>query len=90
MSIFDKIAKELGLPKPKLPPRIPRLIGGGDDEESGLPDPEVIKGVIEKAIEELRDAKEIPKDLIGRLKEADEDFRDADRAFRSGRVRRGQ
>ena len=77
MSVLDDILRSIGLTGPKkgrtiLPP---------------LPDPGEIREGLEKVVEGISEAKGIPKGLMKRVKEADEDFRDIDKSLRGTKVR---
>ena len=51
-----------------------------------LPNLGEIKEKLEEVVGGISDLKNVPKDLIGKLVEADEDFRGADKALRSTRL----
>jgi len=74
MGILDNILRELGLP------------GMGRSKKKSksltLPDPEEVKEGVEKVVDSLSKIKDIPKAIMDRAVEAEEDFREADRAFR--------
>jgi len=52
-----------------------------------FPDPSEIKEGVETIVESITNLKDLPKSLIGKISEADEDFRNADKTFRSTRIR---
>ena len=79
MGLLNNILRELGLTKSR----------GTRRGTSGLtlPDPSEVKEKLEEAVEGLSGLKDVPKTLIDKLVEADEDFRGADRALRGARFR---
>lgn len=77
MSVIDDILRVIGLTGSK----------GGKTILPPLPDPSEIKEGLERVVESLSEAKGIPKELMKRVKEADEDFRDVDKSLRGTKVR---
>jgi len=77
MSIIDDILKTIGLTGSKK----------GRTILPSLPNPSEIKEGLEKVVEGITEAKGIPKELMKRVKEADEDFRDIDKSLRGTKVR---
>ena len=63
--------------------KTPRTIGGFPLP----PGPGEIKEIVEQVVGGITEAKEIPKDLMEKIVEAEEDFRSTDRALRSTRVK---
>jgi len=53
------------------------------------PDLSEVKEVLGKLLEGVTDLKEVPKTLLKGVTEASEDFRDADKGFRSTRIGKG-
>ena len=53
-----------------------------------LPDLGEVKDTVEKAVEGLSGLKDVPKTIMDRVVEADQDFRGADKALRSTRLRK--
>ena len=51
------------------------------------PSPSKLKEVLQGVVEEISEVKEAPRVLLERVKEAEEDFRQADKAFRKVRPR---
>lgn len=79
MSLLDDILRGLGV----VGSRKARRRAGGPT----LPDPNEIKEKLEEAVEGLSGLKDIPKTLMDRVVEANEDFQAADKALRGTRVR---
>jgi len=52
-----------------------------------LPDPNEVKETVEAIVESITNLKDLPKALISKITEADQDFREADKALRSTRIR---
>ena len=77
MSILNNILREIGLP------------GFGRTRKKSKsvfpPDVNEIKEQAEKVVEGLRELKEIPKSVMERAVEAEQDFREADKTFRGTR-----
>ena len=78
MSILNDILGELGLTGTRRTKR----------SKSPLPDFREIKDQAEKVINNLNELKNLPKTLMDRTIEAEEDFREADKAFRGTRLRK--
>jgi len=55
-----------------------------------LPDPGQIREVVEEIVDGVAQIKTLPQELIGRLSEADGDFKEADKVLRSARMRRNR
>ena len=77
MGILRDILKTLGVSSSKR-------------SRSGLPfpeppDPGEIKEIVEKVVEGISEIKTLPKALVNRATEAEEDFREADKSFRGAR-----
>ena len=53
------------------------------------PEPEELVDTLRGVVEGVRQAKDIPQELMGRATEAEEDFRSADRLFRGSRFKGG-
>ena len=51
------------------------------------PDPGEIREVVEEVVGGIREAKEIPKNLMDHLVEAETDFKETDKALRGTRVK---
>lgn len=79
MGIINDLLRTLGVVGSKKS----RNIGVG---LPALPNPGEIKEAAEAIAESLSNLKELPKTLIDRVVEADQDFRGADKALRSTRV----
>ena len=92
MGEAEDIIKNLITGSPKRRGRV--KTSGGLLGLPSLPDPagirESVEGVkesIEQVIEGITGLKDIPKTLLEGITEADEDFRSADKEFRSTRIR---
>jgi len=81
MGIIDSFLRGMGFPGSKKARK-------GSSIPS-LPDLGEIKEQAEKIIDNLSEIKDLPKTLMDRAVEAEEDFREADRAFRGTRLRKG-
>ena len=73
-----------------------RTLGAAGSKKSGvspgiglptLPNPDKVKEGVEGVIESITNLKDLPKTLIDRVVEADRDFKEADKALKSTRVR---
>jgi len=82
MGLIDDILKALGI--------LPSKRSRGRSTLPTPPDFSEVKESVEKVIEGLSELKEVPKSVIDRVVEADEDFREADRALRGTRLRKGK
>ena len=67
--------------------RVKRRKGGDLPMDLPFPDPGEVKGVFERILGGVMDLKDLPKTLLRGVSEANEDFREADSALRSTRVR---
>lgn len=85
MGILDSILGQLGIKGP-----------GGAKKKStpqgplglpGLPDPREVKDTVEKVMEGLSELKDLPQSLVKKAMEAEEDYRDADKAFRGSKFK---
>lgn len=79
MGIMDNILREVGLSRTRRTKR-----------RSGLhfpPSPGEIKEQAEKIMSGLSELKEVPKALMDKAVEAEEEFRSADKAFRGTRFK---
>jgi len=81
VGILNDILRGLGVARPG---RSKRGSGAGLPT---LPDPSEIKESVETIVESITNLKDLPKSLIGKITEADRDFKEADQALRSTRVR---
>ena len=81
MGILNDILRGLGVAGSK---KSKRSSGAGLPT---LPDPGEIKESVETIVESITNLKDLPKSLIGKISEADQDFKEADQALRSTRVR---
>ena len=81
MGILNDVLRTLGIAGSK---KSKRSYGAGPPT---LPDPNEVKEGVEKVVESITNLKDLPKTLIDRVVEADEDFKEADKALRSTRVR---
>ena len=79
MGILDNILREVGLGGTRRTRRKSGFLS--------LPSPQELKEKAERIVGDLSELKDIPKALMDRLTEADEDFRDADRSLRGTRLR---
>jgi len=78
MSILESFLKDLGLQgfgKARRKSQAPLL-----------PDLDEIKSKVEGVVDSLSQLKDVPKSVMDRAVEAEEDFREADKAFRGGRT----
>ena len=81
MGILNDILRGLGVAGSK---KSRRSSGAGLPT---LPDPSEIKESVETIVESITNLKDLPKSLISKISEADSDFREADKTFRSTRVK---
>lgn len=82
MGLVDDILKALGI----LPSKKSRR----GSAFPSPPDPSEIKEGLDKIVEGITELKEIPKSLMDRAVDAEEDFREADRTFRGTRFKTGK
>jgi len=54
------------------------------------PDPEEAIEILQEVVNGVTDLKDVPKTILEKVVEADEDFRGADKAFRGTRIRKGK
>ena len=73
-----------------------KTLGVGGTRKSGvspgaglptLPNPNEVKEGVETIVEAITNLKSLPKTLIDRITEVDQDFKEADKALRSTRIR---
>ena len=79
MSLLEDVLKILGV--------LPTGKSRGGSIFPTPPDPGKIRENVEKIVEGLSELKEVPKTVIDKIVEADEDFRGADKSFRGTRLK---
>jgi len=82
MGLAEDILKALGV--------LPSGKSKGGPPFPTPPDPSEVKKSVEKIVEGLSELKDVPQAVISKVVEADKDFREADRALRGTRLRKGK